>query len=63
MRRYLNTKIVNAQLNKKLNYISGNEDKKKEHNSIRDNRTLPKNNSTISGNNKTLPKSTSTQVI
>jgi hypothetical protein len=29
-----------------LNYISSNEDKKKEHNSIRENRTLLKNNST-----------------
>jgi hypothetical protein len=37
MRRYLNTKTVNVQLNKKLNYISGSEDKKKkQYNNIRE---------------------------
>jgi hypothetical protein len=60
MGRYQNIKIANVQLNKKLNYISGSKDNKKEHNSIRNNRTLPKNNSTIPGN---ITYDTSTQVI
>jgi hypothetical protein len=62
MRRYLNIKIINVQLSKKLNYVSGAKTRK-QHNNIRDNKTLPTNNSTISGNNKILLKNNSTQVI
>jgi hypothetical protein len=47
MRRYLNNKIVNVRLNKMLNYISSSEGKEKQQNSIRDNETLPKNNTTL----------------
>jgi hypothetical protein len=61
MRRDLNIKVINVQLNKKLNYVSGAKTRN-QHNNIKDNKLLPKNNSTISGN-KILFKNNLTQFI
>jgi hypothetical protein len=63
MRRYINTKLVNVRLNKKFNYISSSEDKKKQHNTIRDDEALPTNNSPVSGKNEILPKNISTRLF
>lgn len=59
MRRYVNIRIINVRLNKTTFQLAKT---RKQHKSIRDNKTS-KHNSAISGNNKTLLRYNSTQVI